>query len=125
MSRGGPGSGVALLKVSLSLATNAPGSTNPLSNPDARIVPTAKFDQDIDVHTIRHALAHSCTNYIDERGRRVLGDSHQHSFMAAAAAIAIRGPCLRSGTWLEFLGDNAFLWVHIRPTLVALTFPPT
>ncbi|KAG6372781.1 GroEL-like apical domain-containing protein [Boletus reticuloceps] len=42
-----PGGGVALLKASLALATNTPGSTNPPSKLDAKIVPAANFDQDL------------------------------------------------------------------------------
>ncbi|KAG6371362.1 GroEL-like apical domain-containing protein [Boletus reticuloceps] len=54
-----PGGGVALLKASLALVTNTPGSTNPPSKPDAKIVPAANFDQDLGVNiTRRRALMH-------------------------------------------------------------------
>jgi chaperonin GroEL len=50
--------GVALLKASLALATNAPsGISNPPMSPDAVVVLTLNFDQDLGVSIIRRALA--------------------------------------------------------------------
>lgn len=51
-----PGGGVALLKASLWLTTNSPGVGSPPSAPDAKVVPTANFDQDLGVTIIRRAL---------------------------------------------------------------------
>ncbi|KIM81641.1 hypothetical protein PILCRDRAFT_821407 [Piloderma croceum F 1598] len=53
-----PGGGVALLKASLVLTTNSPGSANLPTNADAKPVPTANFDQDLGVTIIRRALTH-------------------------------------------------------------------
>ena len=53
-----PGGGVALLKASLVLTTNSPGSANLPTNADAKHVPTANFDQDLGVTIIRRALTH-------------------------------------------------------------------
>ena len=55
-----PGGGVALLKASLQLATNSPGSgtsssSSPVS-PDAKPIPTINFDQELGVAIIRRAL---------------------------------------------------------------------
>ena len=63
-----PGGGIALLRASLSLATNTPGSTNPPSNLDAKILVTANFDQDIDVNIIRRALARSARTILTNAG---------------------------------------------------------
>ncbi|KAG6373692.1 hypothetical protein JVT61DRAFT_6365 [Boletus reticuloceps] len=63
-----PGGGVALLKASLALATNTPGSTNPPFNPDAKIVPTANFDQDLGVNIIRRALTHPARTILSNAG---------------------------------------------------------
>ncbi|KAI0083257.1 chaperonin Cpn60/TCP-1 family [Irpex rosettiformis] len=51
-----PGGGVALLKASLMLQSNAPGSTNQPLSPDAKPIPTANFDQDLGVQIIRRAI---------------------------------------------------------------------
>jgi chaperonin GroEL len=48
-----PGGGVALLKASLVLTTNSPGSANLPTNADAESVPTANFDQDLGMTIIR------------------------------------------------------------------------
>ena len=51
-----PGGGVALLKASLQLATNSPGSSSSASSPvspDAKVIPTANFDQELGVAIIR------------------------------------------------------------------------
>jgi chaperonin GroEL len=53
-----PGGGVALLKASLVLTTNSPGSANLPTNADAKPVLTANFDQDLGVTIIRRALTH-------------------------------------------------------------------
>jgi chaperonin GroEL len=53
-----PGGGVTLLKASLVLTTNSPGSANLPINADAKSVPTANFDQDPGVTIIRRALTH-------------------------------------------------------------------
>jgi chaperonin GroEL len=50
------GGGVALLKASLALS---PRTSNLPTNPDAKPVPTAKFDQDLGVTIIRRALTHA------------------------------------------------------------------
>ncbi|KAG6380013.1 hypothetical protein JVT61DRAFT_8087 [Boletus reticuloceps] len=63
-----PGGGVALLKASLALATNTPGSTNSPFNPDAKIVPTANFDQDLGVNIIRRALTHPARTILSNAG---------------------------------------------------------
>jgi chaperonin GroEL len=48
--------GVALLKASLVLATNSPGSAILPTDADAKPVPTANFDQDLGVTIIRRIL---------------------------------------------------------------------
>jgi chaperonin GroEL len=63
-----PGGGVALLKASLALATNTPGSTSPPSNPDAKIVATNNFDQDLGVNIIRRALTHPARTILANAG---------------------------------------------------------
>jgi chaperonin GroEL len=53
-----PGGGIALLKASLTLGTNSPGSasTSSPTAPDAQPVPTTNFDQELGVAIIRRAL---------------------------------------------------------------------
>ena len=63
-----PGGGVALLKASLALATNTPGSTSPPSNPDAKVVATNNFDQDLGVNIIRRALTHPARTILTNAG---------------------------------------------------------
>ena len=63
-----PGGGVALLKASLALSTNSPGSTSPPSNPDAKVVPTINFDQDLGVNIIRRALTHPARTILTNAG---------------------------------------------------------
>ncbi|KIK92160.1 hypothetical protein PAXRUDRAFT_830223 [Paxillus rubicundulus Ve08.2h10] len=63
-----PGGGVALLKASLALATNSPGSTNPPSSPDAKVVPTINFDQDLGVNIIRRALTNPARTILSNAG---------------------------------------------------------
>ena len=49
-----PGGGVALLKASLQLATNSPGSSSTTSSPtspDAKPIPTINFNQELAVIT--------------------------------------------------------------------------
>ncbi|CAL1713840.1 unnamed protein product [Somion occarium] len=53
-----PGGGVALLKASLALSSNAPGSNSKPSNPDVKPIQTANFDQDLGVSIIKRALTH-------------------------------------------------------------------
>jgi chaperonin GroEL (HSP60 family) len=52
------GGRVALLKASLALTTNNPVSTtsNLPTSPDAKVVPTANFDQELGVNSIGHVL---------------------------------------------------------------------
>jgi chaperonin GroEL len=63
-----PGGGVALLKASLSLSTNSPGTSNLPTNTDAKPVPTANFDQDLGVSIIRHALTHPARMILHNAG---------------------------------------------------------
>ena len=55
-----PGGGVTLLKALLAPATNTPGPTGPPSNPDAKIIATNNFDQDLGVNIIRRAVLGDC-----------------------------------------------------------------
>lgn len=63
-----PGGGVALLKASLVLPTNSPGSAKPPTNADAKPVPTANFDQDLGVTIIHRALTHPARAIIQNAG---------------------------------------------------------
>ncbi|KAI6127027.1 chaperonin GroL [Pisolithus sp. B1] len=63
-----PGGGVALLKASLALTTNSPGSTAPPARPDAKVVPTANFDQDLGVNIIRRALSNPARTILTNAG---------------------------------------------------------
>jgi chaperonin GroEL len=63
-----PGGGVALLKASLSLSTNSPGTSNLPTNPDAKPVPTANFDQDLGVTIIRRALTNPARTILSNAG---------------------------------------------------------
>ncbi|KAI5981508.1 chaperonin GroL [Pisolithus marmoratus] len=63
-----PGGGVALLKASLALATNTPGSSTLPTRPDAKVVPTANFDQDLGVNIIRRALSHPARTILSNAG---------------------------------------------------------
>jgi len=51
-----PGGGVALLKSSFALTANSANMFNISTNPDAKPVPTANFDQDLGISIIRRAL---------------------------------------------------------------------
>jgi chaperonin GroEL len=53
-----PGGSAALLKASLALFTNSPGTSNLSTNSDAKPIPTANIDQDLGVSIIRLALMH-------------------------------------------------------------------
>jgi chaperonin GroEL len=65
-----PGGGVALLKASLALTSGNPASS--LSNlptaPDALVVPTANFDQELGVTIIRRALTHPARTILSNAG---------------------------------------------------------
>ncbi|KAL4071939.1 chaperonin GroL [Scleroderma citrinum] len=63
-----PGGGVALLKASLALGTNTPGSSSSPMNPDAKVVPTANFDQDLGVNIIRRALTNPARTILTNAG---------------------------------------------------------
>jgi len=63
-----PGGGVALLKASLALSTNSPGTSNLPTNADAKPVPTANFDQDLGVTIIRRALTHPARTILNNAG---------------------------------------------------------
>jgi len=63
-----PGGGVALLKAALSLASNTPGTSNIPTSPDAKLVPTANFDQDLGVSIIRRALTHPARTIFKNAG---------------------------------------------------------
>ena len=63
-----PGGGVALLKASLSLITNSPGSSNIPTNVDAKVVPTNNFDQDLGVNIIRRALTGPARTILNNAG---------------------------------------------------------
>jgi chaperonin GroEL len=63
-----PGGGVALLKASLVLATNPPGTGNLPTNADVKPVPTANFDQDLGVTIIRRALTHLARMILNNAG---------------------------------------------------------
>jgi chaperonin GroEL len=63
-----PGGGVALLKASLSLSTNSPGTSNLPTNADAKPVPTTNFDQDLGVSIIRRALTHPARTILHNAG---------------------------------------------------------
>ena len=64
-----PGGGVALLKASLWLATNSQGGTTSLPTaPDAKVVPTANFDQDLGVTIIRRALTNPARTILNNAG---------------------------------------------------------
>jgi TCP-1/cpn60 chaperonin family len=65
-----PGGGVALLKASLQLATNSPGSSSTASSPvspDAKIIPAVNFDQELGAAIIRRALTRSDVHWQDRR----------------------------------------------------------
>jgi chaperonin GroEL len=58
-----------LLKASLALATNAPsGTSNPPTSPDAVVVPTSNFDQDLGVSIIRRALTNPARTILSNAG---------------------------------------------------------
>ncbi|KAF7440534.1 chaperonin [Pleurotus ostreatus] len=65
-----PGGGVALLKASLMLATNSPGSTSTSSptSPNAEVIPTANFDQELGVGIIRRALTNPARTILKNAG---------------------------------------------------------
>lgn len=63
-----PGGGVALLKASLALATNSPGSVGSPAHPDAKVVPTSNFDQDLGVNIIRRALSNPARTILTNAG---------------------------------------------------------
>jgi chaperonin GroEL len=66
-----PGGGVALLKASLLLATNSPGSSSTASSPvspDAKPIPTVNFDQELGVAIIRRALTAPARAILDNAG---------------------------------------------------------
>lgn len=63
-----PGGGVALLKASLALSTDSPGTSNLPTNADAKPVPTANFDQDLGVSIIRRALTHPARTILNNAG---------------------------------------------------------
>ncbi|PPQ71106.1 hypothetical protein CVT26_011585 [Gymnopilus dilepis] len=75
-----PGGGVALLKASLQLATNSPGSgagstVQPVS-PNAKPIPTSNFDQELGVAIIRRALtgpARAILNNAGEESSVIVG----------------------------------------------------
>ncbi|KAH8078412.1 chaperonin GroL [Cristinia sonorae] len=64
-----PGGGVALLKASLALSSNSPGSNNSASlNPDVKPIPTANFDQDLGVSIIKRALTYPSRTILKNAG---------------------------------------------------------
>ncbi|CAL1713838.1 unnamed protein product [Somion occarium] len=63
-----PGGGVALLKASLALSSNAPGSNSKPSNPDVKPIQTANFDQDLGVSIIKRALTHPARTILKNAG---------------------------------------------------------
>ncbi|KAF9242894.1 TCP-1/cpn60 chaperonin family-domain-containing protein [Melanogaster broomeanus] len=76
-----PGGGVALLKASLALTTSSPGSTNPPSNPNVKIVPTANFDQDLGVNIVRRALTNPACTILSNAGKEssvIVGTLNQY-----------------------------------------------
>ncbi|KAI0942203.1 chaperonin [Taiwanofungus camphoratus] len=65
-----PGGGVALLKASLALASNAPGSVSPAlpASPDVKPINTANFDQDLGVSIIKRALTYPARTILNNAG---------------------------------------------------------
>ncbi|KAF4608499.1 chaperonin [Pleurotus pulmonarius] len=65
-----PGGGVALLKASLMLATNSPGSnsTSSPTSPNAEVIPTTNFDQELGVGIIRRALTNPARTILKNAG---------------------------------------------------------
>jgi chaperonin GroEL len=59
-----------LLKASLVLPTNSPGSAKLPTNADANPVPTTNFDQDLGVTIIRRALTHPARAIIHNAGEK-------------------------------------------------------
>ncbi|KAF9244257.1 TCP-1/cpn60 chaperonin family-domain-containing protein [Melanogaster broomeanus] len=57
-----------ILPASLALTTSSPGSTNPPADPDAKIVPTANFDQDLGVNIVRRALTSPARTILSNAG---------------------------------------------------------
>jgi chaperonin GroEL len=63
-----PGCGIALLKASFPRSTNSPGTSNLPTNPDAKPVPTANFDQDQGVSIIHRALTRPARTILNNAG---------------------------------------------------------
>ncbi|KAH9940623.1 chaperonin GroL [Amylocystis lapponica] len=64
-----PGGGVALLKASLALVSNAPGKSPSTSTPaDVKPINTANFDQDLGVAIIRRALTNPARTILSNAG---------------------------------------------------------
>ena len=73
-----PGGGVALLKASLQLATNSPGSSSTTSSsptpPDGKPIPTINFYQELDIAILGRALATpACAILANGRLKSLLG----------------------------------------------------
>jgi chaperonin GroEL len=62
------GGGVASLKMSLTLSTDSPGTSNLPTNLDTKPVPTVNFDQDLGVSIIHWALMHPGHTILNNAG---------------------------------------------------------